>query len=335
MPSPVVESVPKITCPDGSPPIGAPDSAIRRRPQQLDSLLRESALEPEIRHHRSHDPRRIQTSGLPLRPGRDPEHVVAVDDPAVVRAEDGAVGVAVERGAELCAAGRDPGGEPFGMDGAAAGVDVSPVRAIGERDDVDARPAKGLRREAPGGAVGAVDRGAHSRSAAGHAPFQSSQIDLGQLRVFRRSPRRPDRRRKAGLAEAALEISFRLVGPLSAVRPEDLDAVVRPGIVRSRDRNARVRLPFANELGHGGRGHGAGIFDVGERAQPLREIRQDLRGGFPGVAAHDHPGTPRPANKRGTEQKADPVHGIAVERIFSGGPPQAVRAEDAHAGGLR
>jgi len=66
----------------------------------------------------------------------------------------------------------DPLGEDVRVRGAAGGVDVAPVRGVGESRDGGAKAPEDLRGDAIGGAVGAIER-----------HVQALQIELAEARV--------------------------------------------------------------------------------------------------------------------------------------------------------
>ena len=109
MPSPVVAYCEKMTCPDCSPPKAEPRSSICSRtylsPTGVRSILmiarRECLLKPDVRHHgRDHQIARQLARAL-QGGARQEQHGIAIDDFAAPGDEQGPVGVAIKRDAEI------------------------------------------------------------------------------------------------------------------------------------------------------------------------------------------------------------------------------------------
>ena len=173
-----------------------------------------------------------------------------------------AVGVAVERDADVGAHLRDLGAERLRRGRAAFAVDVEAVGLDPDRDHVGAELPQRLRHHPVGGAVGAIDHDAqpveterarqralgefdvavvHAVDALGAAEIGALGELLGQVGIDQR-----------------LDLVLDLVGELVAVGPEQLDAVVVVGIVRGRDHHAEIGAHRAGEHGDRRRRHRAG-----------------------------------------------------------------------------
>ena len=119
-------------------------------------------LEAEIGHH-GRDHGRLGEPAV-LHPAlRDHgEQLVAVDQVALLVDDHDAVGVAVERDADVGAHLAHLAGERLGRGRAAILVDVEAVRLDAEREHLGAELPQRRGRDAVGGAVGAVDHDAHA-----------------------------------------------------------------------------------------------------------------------------------------------------------------------------
>ena len=140
--------------------------------------------------------------------------------------------------------------------------------------------------------------------------------------------------------ESELPKDFRLngelggVGKLVAVRAEELDAVVLPGIVRGGDDHAGGEPVDVSEVGDGGRGDDAGIFDRGSAGvEGGGERGGDRLRGLAGVHAEEHAWVRGGGFESVREREADGVDGGRVKRGLAGDGANAVGAEELlHAG---
>src|SRR3954447_11090468 len=71
------------------------------RPHYLPARLGDAAIEPEVRHHRRHHGLLREELLVDEIEPADGHHHVAVDDPALLVRHDDAIGVAIERDAEV------------------------------------------------------------------------------------------------------------------------------------------------------------------------------------------------------------------------------------------
>ena len=115
------------------------------------------ALKAEIGHHRCDDARLGEPPIVLPAFGNDRQQLVAVDHMALLVGDDDAVGVAVERDADVGAHLAHLAAQSVGKGRAAFAVDVEAVRLDADRNDVGAELPKRFRRDAIGRAVGAVD----------------------------------------------------------------------------------------------------------------------------------------------------------------------------------
>ena len=210
-------------------------------------------LEPEIRHHRADDAGLGQPAVVAPAFGDHGEKLVAVDQMAVLVRDQDAVGIAVERDADIGAHLAHLAAERFRRGRAAIVVDVEAVRLDPDRDHVGAKLPQRVGRDPVGGAIGAVDDDAqaferqvarqrafgefdvavvHAVDALGAAEIAAAGEALGQIAVHQ-----------------PFDLALGLVGQLVAVRPEQLDAVVVERIVRCRNHDAEVGAHRAGEHG--------------------------------------------------------------------------------------
>ena len=133
-----------------------------RRAHEFDAQAVEETLEPEIRHHGGDDARLGKPAVfLPaLRDHR--EQLVAVDQMAALVDQDDAVGVAVERDADVGAHFAHLAAQRFRRGRAAFLVDVESVGLDADGDHVGAQFPQRFRHHLVGGAVGAIDHHAQA-----------------------------------------------------------------------------------------------------------------------------------------------------------------------------
>ena len=324
-------------CPEVSPPSAAPVCV--HEPGHVavadsgagegDAFLPQGGFEPEVRHHRADDAARRELAlRLPVA-GHDPQHVVAVEDPARLVGEDRPVGVPVEGDAEGGALLARHRRHALGMEGAATAIDVAPVGGVVDRGDVRPRAVEGLRADLERRSVARVEDDRQPVEVPRRAGLQARDVSRDEARV--RVRRRGRRRGHSGahpLDQLLLEVFLAGVGPLAAVRAEDLDAVVLVRIVRGRDRHARGGADLEHELGdsrcgdHAGRGHAAARL-----AQPGGEVGDDRGGRLAGVAADDDARRSR-SGEPAAQLAAEQPHRSRIERIRTRPAPKSVGPEE-------
>ena len=199
------------------------------------------------------------------------------------------------------------------MRGAAAGVDVAPVGAVGENRDVRAEAPEDLGGDAVGRAVGAVQQ--HVEPV--EAQIAEARVQLAQVVLVRsRAARAPCRSRvaarhparvpvpaaSAALAppppparpQRALDLELVLVGELEAVGAEELDAVVLVGVVRGGDHGGEVEAVARDQQRRGRRRQHAAEQRVSPgRADAGRERGLQHLAGLARVANDQHLRAPR------------------------------------------
>ena len=176
---------------------------------------------------------------------RDDRHqLIAVDDIALLVDDDDAIGVAVERDADVGPEFLDLVDERLRRRRTAVEVDVVAVRLDADLDHLGAEFPERFRRHLVGCAVGAIDDDAERRKAQVLGQRALGEFDIAFLRAF-------DSRGAAdaigvdeqGLrvgVDQILDLPLHVVGKLVAVRIEELDAVVVRRVVGSRQHHAEV-----------------------------------------------------------------------------------------------
>ena len=177
VPSPAGTKPVSMMWPDCSPPSAQPRAqqlvehvaVADVRGRHLDPGRLHRPMEAEVRHHGHGHAAAGQPAAVAQVQGREGDQLVAVDHVAVAVDGEHAVAVAVEGEAERRARRRDALGERARGGSSRSRVDVAAVGLGRDRVDVGAEPAEDLRRDAVGGAVGAVEQDARgpqrSRSA--------------------------------------------------------------------------------------------------------------------------------------------------------------------------
>ena len=167
----------------------------------------------------------------------------------------------------------------------------------------------------------------------GQAGQEAGDVPVGGVRERRGpGPRPAPVGRCQASPQAALDGVLDVVGELVPALGEELDAVVRHGVVGRREHDAEVGVRVGDEGGDAGRGDHAGVVDVDARA---REARDDGGGEElarrAGVTADDRSG-PVPRELADLAEHVRGGHG-EVERQLGGDlpvrhPPDAVGAEE-------
>ena len=178
--------------------------------------------------------------------------------------------------------------------GADAVVDVQAVRFGADDDDLGAGVLEDLRGTAAGRAVGAVQHHLEPVQAVREGAEQVDDVAvLGVGEALDPAHLAADGP-EGLLAELLLDGVLDVVGELLAAAGEELDAVVRGGVVRGGDHHAEVGVQVRHQVGGGrGREH-AGVVDVDSGAGEPR-----LHGGRDELAAgarvpRHHGARPRP-----------------------------------------
>ncbi len=172
--------------------------------------------------------------------------------------------------------------------GAAAVVDVLAVGQRVDRDHLGARLAVGLRGGRPGGAVRAVDDHAQAVEA-----VRDRLQQVGDVAVERVGDVVDPADARAGRAggrggDLRLDLVLDDVGQLVPARGEQLDAVVRHGVVRRGDHHAEVGAQLADQVRDGGGRQHADLHHVrAGRGQPGGDGRLQHLAAGPRVPADD------------------------------------------------
>ena len=221
------------------------------------------------------------------------QQLVAVDDMAVLVGDDHAVGVAVERDADVGAHLAHLAAELLRRGRAAVAVDVEAVGLDADRDHLGAELPQRLRHHPVGGAVGAVDHDAQAVEAHGARQRALGEFDVAVVHALDALGAAEVGALGELLGEVGIDQRFDLVldlvGELVAVRAEQLDAVVVVGIVRGRDHHAEIGAHRAREHADRRRRHRAGQQHVhADRGEARDQRGLDHVAGEPRVLADEH-----------------------------------------------
>ena len=194
------------------------------------------------------------------------EDLVAVDDFAALIGEDDAVGIAVERDADIGAMFQHGGAEVFRDGGADILVDVEPVRLDADGDDRGAEFPEGGGGDFIGGTVRAIEHDAQAVQAqaalqGGFGGFDIAAGGVHQARGAAETVRGGEAGGEIGLHQG-FDLKLGFIRELRTVRAEQLDAVILIRVVRGGDDDAEVQAQRAGEHGDGRSRQGAGQGDV-------------------------------------------------------------------------
>ena len=258
--------------------------------------------------------------------------LVAVDDGAVLVDDDHAVGVAIERDADIGAHFMHLLRQSRRMRRTAFLVDVEAVRLVVDGDDLGAEFPQRRRRDLVGGAIGAIDDDAQARQRHGARQRALGEFDIAVMHAVdalgAAERIRVGQRDLDILVEQRLDARLDLVGELVAVRAEQLDAVVVIGIVRGRDHHADIGAQRARQHGDGRRRDRAEQEHIhAGRGEAGDQRVLDHVAGKPRILADHDAVAMVAALERQAGGHAD-LHGdFRRHRKFVGLPPDPVRAE--------
>ena len=126
-------------------------------PLQRQALAFQIAFEAEVAHHRGDQGVLGQAALLAQCDGQQAEDLVAVDDLALLVADDDPVGVTVQRNADIGPVQIDRRAQRLRIGRAAIGIDVQAIGLDAQPENLGAQLIKRGRRDAVPGPVGAVD----------------------------------------------------------------------------------------------------------------------------------------------------------------------------------
>ena len=301
-------------------------------------------VQPHVGHDRCHDRVLRQRSALPHGAGKDVQDPVAVHLFAVLVHRDTAVCVAVKGKAHVQMLRQNQPPQSFDMRRAGVQVDVQSVR-VGV-DDVGARTERLKNRLGyhPRGTVGAIQPDAQGsvgmcrqRDQVSDVPVPPGGVihnltDIGSVRERQFIRIQPQCPRAA--VQIVLDDLYRPVVDLLPVAVDQLDAVIRKGIMRGGYHNAAVKLPACRRKAD--TGCGGNVQHIGIRAarnQPCDQRILKQVAGAAGVLADDHahfvrragsPVAPAPVVPR---QKPPDPPGMVACQCGICFPPEAVGAE--------
>ena len=133
-----------------------------RRTHELDAVRIERSLQSKVGHHGGNHCVTAQQPAVVKIDRGDGEHLIAVDQLALLVDCDHAIGVAVERQADLCPRGGHRGAELLGVRGTARVVDVRAVGCSVQHLDVGTDRAERRGRGSERGPVPTVDDDAYA-----------------------------------------------------------------------------------------------------------------------------------------------------------------------------
>ena len=250
-------------------------------------------LQPHVAHHRGHQGLFLELAAVHEFARADGHDVVAVNDPAVLVADDQPVAVAVQGEPDVRAQLLHPGGHHLRVQRPAARVDIGAVRLAADAGHPRTQFGKHVRRDLVGGAVGAVEDNVEvvEHVVLGKGVLQGDDVAAGRV-LDARGPAHllghgPERRHLLREDEV-LDVRLHLVGQLEAVGREDLDAVVLEGVVRGGDDHAGVGAHGGGDEGDARGGQRPDQLDVDAHGADARGQRVlEHVAGQAGVLADD------------------------------------------------
>ncbi len=304
---------------------------------QPDPLPLHRELEPEVGHHRRDHRVGPQRGPLPQRQRQHREDLVAVDLLTGVVHGQAPVGVPVVRDPQRGPVLDDRGLQPVEVRRTAPVVDVEPVRLGTDRDHFRPGPGERLRRHLRRGTVRLVEDDPQTVQPVREHADEVVDVRVQPLpevphaahaRAGRPVPGRPG----AVLLVHGLDAVLQLVGELVTAAGEELDAVVRHGVVAGGEHHTEVGAERPGEMGHRRRRQHTDAQHVHARAREPRDDGrlQELPGGT--RITPDHRGGPMPFERARLGQHVRRGHGQAERhlrrQVRVGDTAHAVRAEE-------
>ncbi len=208
--------------------------------------------------------------------------------------DDDAIGVAVERDADVGAHLPHLARQRFRRGRSALLVDVEAVRLDADREHLGAELPQGRGRDLVGGTVGAVDHHPQSVELDRLGQRALGELDVAILHAVDALGAPEIGRLGDALAQVGfdqpLDLVLELVRELVAVRPEQLDAVVVVWIVRGRDHDAEIGAHRACQHGdRRGRNRSGEQHVHTDRGEASHQRVLDHVTGEPSVLADQHP----------------------------------------------
>ena len=219
------------------------------RSEQLDSPILQCNFQSPVRHHRSHD--RLDVA--PVREagvGNHEQKLVTVHEGAFSVHHQHAIAISVERDAQISAAFPNRFAQRGRCQRSEAVIDVQSVRRASDRDHLRAELGKDVRRDLIGCTVRTVDHDPETSERQFGRHRALAEFDVSSYCIV--DSRRPadvdagDRLHRR--LDCGLDRKLHLVGQLSAVGVEELDAVIRVGVVGRADDDSRRRAQCPSEV---------------------------------------------------------------------------------------
>ena len=298
------------------------------RPETRDMLPFQRTDEPHPAHRRKDDARRL---ALPFEGARRKiEDAVAVHHVPLPVRRDTAVGVAVERKAEIEPLPSDERTQRLGMSGAAPLVDVAAVGRNADRAHFRPERIEHGARKRRGAAVGAVQPHAEAAERAARKGEEIAHIAAAARNIVDRSSDLPAH----GKRELPLSVEVRFHPQQEVIRAffaalrKQLDTVVFERVVTRRDHDAEAEAFRPHEIGDGRRRRHMQKIGVGARRDDARSERVfEHVGRAARIFADEHP--PLPA-RCGAAQKPADAEGVLRRQLLICTPAESVRAEILH-----
>ena len=298
------------------------------RAVEHDAPVAERLLEPEVRHQGPDHPPAEHAPALAVL-GDHEQDVVAVEEVAARIGHDEPVAVSVEGDAGIRPVVEDGLTHPGRVDRPEAVVDVEPVRVHPDGHDLRTELREHAGRNLVGRAVRAVDDEPQPLE---HDPPRKGA--LAELDVASRRIVHPlhladavgcDRLERA--LEGELDRDLRLVGQLSALPREELDAVVEVGVVGGADHDAGIGAVGLRQVRDGRRRGRTEQPNVGAgRGEPGFEGGLEHVAGDAGVLA-DEDKSVAVVREHPARGPAEPKHEVGGDGMAPDPAPDSVSAE--------
>ena len=234
------------------------------RRSDLNTLLFHRKLEAKVRHHRCDEGRLLQLAALFHRDREDRHDLVTVDNIALGINGQAAVCIAVVREPQVSVMFQHSALQNIDMRRSAIFIDVERVGFVKNRDDIGAggliRHGRSRRRST----IRAIHHNPNAIQGRRHSPGEMEQIALQGVGGFLDNTTN-SRTRRASLGQlqhGGFDLRLDRVVKFEATSREELDPVIRHGVVACGNNNAHVSAIIVGQECHSGGRNDAHAEDV-------------------------------------------------------------------------
>ncbi len=256
----------------------------------IDTGVPHRMMQAEVGHHRHYESVVGKITAFTQRKCAQRKDLIAVDDLAIGVDGETAISVPVMRDTGVGTVRNHGGPQGVQLGCAAAVVDPETVPVRMQGNHVSTSGTQHMWRQRRRGSLRTVDHDPETGHRGGNSRQQEVRVALHKCRIVADAPdRRPGGTVRRGGGETAGDLVLDLVREFVAPGREQLDAVVRHGVVARREHHPEGRARADHRVRHRRCGHDTDPQDVRASRRKTRDDGgfQELPG-WPRVAPHDH-----------------------------------------------